>query len=52
MQRRGGEGGCSVWDNKVLQMVEMEMGKYSVSCHFKNCEDGFCWIFSRVYGPL
>ena len=29
----------------------MEVGKYSVSCRFKNCEDGFCWIFSGVYGP-
>ena len=33
-------------------MVEMEVGKYSVSCRFKNCEDGFCWMFSRVYGPF
>ena len=32
-------------------MVEMEVGKYSVSCRFKNCEDGFCWMFSGVYGP-
>ena len=39
------------WDNRVLQLVEMEVGNYSVSCRFKNCEDGFCWIFSRVYGP-
>ena len=29
----------------------MEVGKYSVSCRFKNCEDGFCWIFTGVYGP-
>ena len=39
------------WDNRVLQMVEMEVGKFSVSCHFKNCEDSFCWIFTRMYGP-
>ena len=39
------------WDNRVLQMVEMEVGKYLVSCRFKNCENGFCWIFSVVYGP-
>ena len=39
------------WDNRVLQIVEMEVGKYSVSCRFKNCEDGFCWIFIGVYGP-
>ena len=29
----------------------MEMGKFSISCCFKNCDDGFCWIFTRVYGP-
>ena len=40
------------WDNRVLQMVEMEVGKYSVSYRFKNCEDGFCWMFSGVYGPI
>nr|CAN79711.1 hypothetical protein VITISV_009623 [Vitis vinifera] len=28
-----------------------EVGNYSVSCRFKNCEDGFCWVFSGVYGP-
>ena len=28
------------------------MGKFSVSCRFKNCEDGFCWIFTGVYGPI
>ena len=27
------------------------MGKFSVSCRFKNCEDGFCWIFTGVYRP-
>ena len=39
------------WDNKVLQMMEMEVDKFSVSCRFKNCKDDFCWIFSGVYGP-
>ena len=29
------------WDNRVLQMVEMEVGKYLVSCRFKNCEGDF-----------
>ncbi|RVX10866.1 hypothetical protein CK203_018210 [Vitis vinifera] len=29
----------------------MEVGNYSVSCRFKNVEDGFCWAFSGVYGP-
>ncbi|KAL6331818.1 hypothetical protein AAG906_020162 [Vitis piasezkii] len=29
----------------------MEVGLFSISCRFKNCEDGFNWIFSGVYGP-
>ena len=40
------------WDNRVLQMVEMEVGKYSVSCRFKNCKDGFFWVFTGVYRPI
>ncbi|RVW49203.1 putative ribonuclease H protein [Vitis vinifera] len=29
----------------------MEVGLFSVSCRFKNCEDGFLWTFTGVYGP-
>ena len=39
------------WDKRVLQLLEAEVGNFSVSCKFKSCEDDFCWIFSRVYGP-
>ena len=39
------------WDNRVLQLEKMEVDNYSVSCRFKNVEDGFCWVFSGVYGP-
>ena len=28
------------------------MGKFSVSCRFKNCEGDFCWSFTEVYGPM
>ena len=37
-----GVGVVVFWDNRVLQMMEMEVGKFLVSCHFKNYEDGFC----------
>ena len=26
--------------------------KFSIYCQFKNYEDGFCWVFIGVYGPL
>ena len=39
------------WDKRVLQLLEAEVGNFSVSYKFKSCEDDFCWIFSGVYGP-
>ena len=52
LNSRGTVGGVLVfWDNRVLQLEEMEVGKFTVSCRFKSCEDGFCWCFTGVYGP-
>ena len=39
------------WDNRVLELMGLEVGLFSISCRFKNVEDGFRWTFSRVYGP-
>ena len=51
MNARGTVGGVMVfWDNKVLELVGMEVDHFSISCHFKNCEDGFLWFFTGVYG--
>ena len=50
---RGVGGGVLVfWDNKVLQLLEMEEGNFLVSCGFKSCEDDFSWSFTGVYGPM
>ncbi|RVW64198.1 hypothetical protein CK203_046363 [Vitis vinifera] len=52
LNARGAVGGVVVlWDNRVLELVRMEVGLFSISCWFKNYENGFRWIFSRVYGP-
>ena len=49
---RGATSGVVViWDNKVLELVGMEVGLFSILCRFKNCEDGFLWTFTRVYEP-
>ena len=32
--------------------MEAELGHFSVTCMFKNVEDGFLWAFTRVYGPV
>ena len=47
---RGATRGVVVfWDNRVLEFVGMEVGQFSVSCCFKNFDDGFVWIFIGVY---
>ena len=52
MSARGVAGGVVVsWDNRVLELVSMEVGLFSISCHFRNCKDGFLWTFTGVYGP-
>ncbi|RVW59604.1 Transposon TX1 uncharacterized 149 kDa protein [Vitis vinifera] len=49
---RGAAGGVVVfWDKRVLELVGLEVGIFSISCRFKNCEDGFLWFFTGVYGP-
>ena len=35
----------------MLELTGMEIGDFWVFCQFKNVEDGFCWVFTRVYGP-
>ncbi|RVW74674.1 hypothetical protein CK203_052053 [Vitis vinifera] len=50
---RGAAGGLLLfWDNRVLEKLEIESGGYSISVRFRNCADGFSWIFSGVYGPV
>ena len=49
----GSAGGILVfWDKRVVELVDMETGIFSVSCCFRNCIDGFQWMFSGVYGPV
>ena len=35
----------------MLELVNLETRVFSISCHFKNCEDGFIWTFTGFYGP-
>ena len=49
----GSAGGVlMVWDIRSLELLNKEVGLFSVTCRFKNVEDGFVWAFARVYGPL
>ena len=38
------------WDKRKLEVIETVSGVFSVSCSFRNVEDGFQWIFTGVYG--
>ena len=49
VEARGSAGGLVVFrDNRVLELLEMEGGAFFVSYCFKNCEDGFVWLFMGV----
>ena len=40
MEARGSVGGIVVfWDNRMLELLEMEMGAFSVSCCPRSYED-------------
>ena len=53
VEAEGTVGGILVfWDTRKLELVEAEIGHFSVTCMFKNVEDGFLWAFTGVYGPV
>ncbi|WKA01272.1 hypothetical protein VitviT2T_019560 [Vitis vinifera] len=48
-----GAGGLLIcWDKRSMEVVDWEEGQYSLSCRFKNVEDGAVWVFTGVYGPF
>ncbi|KAL4638233.1 hypothetical protein ACB092_03G133300 [Castanea dentata] len=48
----GASGGVLLmWDNRVVEKLEEAVGRFSVSCKFKNVVDHFVWAFTGVYGP-
>ena len=40
------------WDKRVLELGVMETDVFSISCLFRNGEDGFQLMFSGVYDPV
>ena len=53
VEAEGTAGGILVfWDKRKLEVMEVETGHFSVTCIFKNTEDGFQWAFTGVYGPM
>ena len=52
LDTRGMAGGVLlIWDKRILEGLEIEVGSFSISCRFIICEEGFVWVFSRVIWP-
>ena len=50
---KGAVGGIMVfWDNRMVELIDLEEGEFSILCRFKNCVDGLVWVFYGVYGPV
>jgi len=48
----GASGGIVLmWDRRAVEKVEEAVGRFSVSCRFKNIGDQFEWAFTGLYGP-
>ncbi|RVW38172.1 LINE-1 retrotransposable element ORF2 protein [Vitis vinifera] len=53
LDAQGAAGGILIcWDKRTLEILEMEMGQFTISCRLRNVEDGKTWIFTGVYGPF
>ncbi|XP_057477777.1 uncharacterized protein LOC130765384 [Actinidia eriantha] len=40
-----------MWDSSLVICLDFLVGVHSISCLFKNVEDGYIWAFAGVYGP-
>ena len=36
----------------TLEVLEMEMGQFSISCRLRNIENEIVWIFTGVHGSF
>ncbi|RVW49728.1 hypothetical protein CK203_070052 [Vitis vinifera] len=53
LEASGFAGGILVcWDKRTLDVLDVEVGQFSISCRVRNVEDGLIWMFTGVYGPF
>ena len=45
------DGVLVMWDKRTMEKINEAVGRFSVSCKFKNVEDQFEWAFTSIYGP-
>ena len=49
----GASGGIFIcWDRRSLDIIDWEEGQFTLSCRFRNVENGVVWVFTGVYGPF
>jgi hypothetical protein len=48
----GASGGILImWDNRVVEKVDVCVGAYTLAVSFRNVRDFSVWAFVGVYGP-
>ena len=53
MNTEGALGGILIcWDKRSLDILDWEEGHFTLSCRFRNVENGAVWVFTGVYGPF
>ena len=53
MNAEGASGGILIcWDKRSLDILDWEEGHFTLSCRFRNVENGVVWVFMGVYGPF
>ena len=53
LDAEGSAGGILIcWDKRSLDILDWEEGHFTLSCRFRNVENGVVWVFTRVYGPF
>ena len=41
-----------MWVTSKSEGLEFKVGSFSISYQFRDCDEGFIWVFSNLYGPL
>ena len=53
LNAEGASGGILIcWDKRSLDILNWEEGHFTLSCRFRNVENGAVWVFTGVYGPF
>ena len=53
LNAEGASGGILIcWDKRSLDIPDWEEGHFTLSCRFRNVENGAVWVLTGVYGPF